>query len=287
MSWPTRIVFGPGALARLPAQVERLGMRRPLVVTDPGVVKAGHRRARARRSSRARGSASRRFEDVNPNPTERDAAAGLAAFRAGGCDGLVAIGGGSSLDAAKLVQVLTTHEPPLSRYDDAAGGDRFVQDDMPPLIAIPTTAGTGSEVGRSGVATLPDTGRKTVIFSPFLMPKAAICDPELTVGPAAAPHRRDGHGRLHALPRGVRRATASTRSRTRWRSTASAGWRARCPSRSERRRTSPPARDMMMAAMQGAMAFQKGLGACHALAHALTPISGLHHGLANASCCPR
>ena len=284
MSWPTRIVLGPGALARLPAQVERLGMRRPLVVTDPGVVKAGIA-ARVHELLARAGLRFSRFEDVNPNPTDRDAAAGLAAFRAGGCDGLVAIGGGSSLDAAKLVQVLTTHEPPLSRYDDAAGGDRFLKDDMPPLIAIPTTAGTGSEVGRSGVATLPDTGRKTVIFSPFLMPKAAICDPELTVN--LPPHLTAATGMdafTHCLEAyvasgfhplgdavaidGIRRVARSLPVAFR----APADLAART--------------DMMIAAMQGAMAFQKGLGASHALAHALTPISGLHHGLANAVVLP-
>jgi 4-hydroxybutyrate dehydrogenase len=284
MSWPTRIVLGPGALARLPAQVARLGMRRPLVVTDRGVVKAGLA-ARVYELLAGAGLQVARFEDVQPNPTDRDAEAGLAAFRSGACDGFVAVGGGSSLDAAKLVQVLTTHPPPLSRYDDAAGGDRFVKDDMPPLVAIPTTAGTGSEVGRSGVATLPDTGRKTVIFSPFLMPKAAICDPELTVGlpphitaatgmdafthcleaylaagfhPLADAVAIDGIARVaRALPVAFREP-GNLAART----------------------------DMMIAAMQGAMAFQKGLGASHALAHALTPISGLHHGLANAVVLP-
>ena len=170
LSWPTRVVLGPGALARLPAHLARLGVRRPLVVTDAGVVRAGLA-ARVHAVLDAAGVRAEAFEDVQPNPTDRDAAQGLAAYRRGGCDGLVAVGGGSSIDAAKLVQLLTTHEPPLSRYDDAAGGDRFVRDDLPPLVAIPTTAGTGSEVGRSGVATLPDTGRKTVIFSP--LPHAA------------------------------------------------------------------------------------------------------------------
>jgi len=195
------------------------------------------------------------------------------------------VGGGSSIDAAKLVQLLTTHEPPLSRYDDAAGGDRLIRDDLPPLVAIPTTAGTGSEVGRSGVATLPDTGRKTVIFSPHLMPRAAICDPELTVGlppaltaatgldafthcveaylasgfhPLADAVAIDGVARVaRSLPAAYRDG-ADLHART----------------------------DMMIAAMEGAMAFQKGLGACHALAHALTPVSGLHHGLANAIALP-
>ena len=204
MSWPTKIVFGAGALQRLPAQVARLKMKRPLVVTDAGVVKAGLAAAPLRRAQGGRRGASPVFDEVEPEPHRAATpSTGLEAYRANKCDGIIAIGGGSPLDAAKLVQLLTTHEPPLSRYDDATGGDQYVRDNMPPLIAIPTTAGTGSEVSRSGVATLADTGRKTVIFSPFLMPKAAICDPELTAGPAARAHRRHGHGRLHALPGGL------------------------------------------------------------------------------------
>lgn len=284
MSWPTRVVLGPGALERLPAHAQRLGMKRPLIVTDQGVVKAGV----AERVFAVLQKADipfAVFDQVNPNPTDKDASDGVAVYRREQCEGIIALGGGSSLDAAKLVQLLTTHEPPLSKYDDATGGDRHVQDNMPPLIAVPTTAGTGSEVGRSGVATLPDTGRKTVIFSPYLMPKVAICDPELTVGlppfltaatgmdafthcleaylangfhPLADALAIDGIGRVaRSLPLAFKEPK-DLAART----------------------------DMMVAAMEGATAFQKGLGACHALAHALTPISGVHHGLANAICLP-
>ena len=284
MAWPTRIVLGPGALQRLTAHVERLGMRRPLVVTDPGVVKAGLA-GRIYDLLAQTGLRYARFEDVQSNPTDRDAENGVVAFRKGDCDGLIAVGGGSSLDAAKLVQLLATHEPPLSRYDDAAGGDRYVKDDMPPLIAIPTTAGTGSEVGRSGVAMLPDTGRKTVIFSPHLLPKVAICDPELTIG----------------LPPGLTAATGMDAFTHCLEAFVASGFHPLADAvaidgigrvtRSLPVAFAEPSNlnartEMMVAAMQGAMAFQKGLGACHALAHALTPISGVHHGLANAICLP-
>lgn len=284
MSWPTKIVFGPGALARLPAQIERLGMKKPLVVTDAGVSKAGlaQRIYEVLDHSRVMFAI---FDRVEPNPTERDVFAGLEAYRKGGCDGVIALGGGSPLDAAKLIQLMVTHEPPLSRYDDATGGDQFVRDDLPPLIAIPTTAGTGSEVSRSGVATLEDTGRKTVIFSPHLMPKAAIVDPELTVGLPPAPTAATGmdafthnleayvsngfHPLADALAiDGIQRAARSLPTAVR-------------DGKNLFART-----DMMISAMQGAMAFQKGLGACHAIAHALTPISGTHHGLANAIVLP-
>lgn len=284
MAWPTRIVLGPGALARLPAEVDRAGIRHPLVVTDRGVVKAGLA-ARVYAVLEDVGLRVARFEDVNPNPTDRDAEAGLAAFRAGDCDGLVAIGGGSSLDAAKLVQLLTTHPPPLSRYDDAAGGDRLITADLPPLVAIPTTAGTGSEVGRSGVATLPDTGRKTVIFSPHLLPRAAICDPELTIG--LPPHLTAATG-LDAFTHGLE-AWVATGFHPLADAVALDAMRrvARALPVAFREPANLAARtDLMIAAMEGAMAFQKGLGACHALAHALTPIAGLHHGLANAIVLP-
>ncbi|QRK04127.1 iron-containing alcohol dehydrogenase [Archangium violaceum] len=284
MSWPTKIVLGAGALRRLPAQVARLNMKRPLVVTDAGVVRAGLAQ-RLYAVLKEAGVSFATFEEVKPDPTERDAFAGLDAYRANTCDGIIALGGGSPLDAAKLVQVLTTHEPPLSRYDDATGGDQYVRDNMPPLIAIPTTAGTGSEVSRSGVATLSDTGRKTVIFSPFLMPKAAICDPELTLGLPPGPTAATGMDAFtHCLEAylsngfnpladavaidGIARVARSL------------------PRVMENGRDLVARTDMMVAAMQGAMAFQKGLGACHALAHALTPISGVHHGLANAIVLP-
>jgi alcohol dehydrogenase class IV len=284
MAWPTRIVLGPGALGRLGEEAARLGMRRPLVVTDHGVVAAGLAE-RVYAALREAGLRYASFEEVRANPTDRDAEEGLAAFRAGECDGLVAVGGGSSIDAAKLVQLRTTHPPPLSRYDDAAGGDRLVRDDMPPLVAIPTTAGTGSEVGRSSVAILPDTGRKTVIFSPHLMPRAAICDPELTVGLPPALTAWTG---MDALTHAVEAFVATGFHPLADALAVDAIRRvARALPAAVRDGADVAARtDMMIAAMEGATAFQKGLGASHALAHALTPLSGVHHGLANAVVLP-
>jgi len=139
MSYPTKVVFGIGALKRLPAQVERLKMKKALLVTDGGVVKSGLAE-RAIAVLRAEGISFTVFDSVRPDPTEQDALEGVAAYRRSGCDGLIAIGGGSPLDTAKLIDLLVTHEPPLSRYDDAAGGDRFIRDDLPPLIAIPPPA---------------------------------------------------------------------------------------------------------------------------------------------------
>jgi alcohol dehydrogenase class IV len=284
MSYPTKVVLGVGAIERLASHVERLKMTRPLVVTDAGVVKAGllEKVVSGLREAQIEFAV---FDRVQANPTEADVFAGLESYRNERCNGFIALGGGSPLDAAKLIQLMTTHEPPLSRYDDATGGDRYVRDDMPPLIAIPTTAGTGSEVGRAGVATLKDTGRKTVIFSPFLLPKVAICDPQLTVGlPPFVTAATGMDAFTHCLEAylangyhpladalaidGISRVTRALVTAVKDGKNLAA--------RSE----------MMVAAMQGAMAFQKGLGAAHALAHALTPISGVHHGLANALVLP-
>ena len=284
LAWPTRVVLGPGALARLPAHLAALGVRRPLVVTDPGVALAGIA-GQVHAVLEAAGMRAERFEEVQPNPTDRDAERGLAAWRRGGCDGLVGVGGGSAIDVAKLVQLLSTHEPPLSRYDDAAGGDRFVRGDLPPLVAIPTTAGTGSEVGRSAVVTLPDTGRKTVIFSPHLMPRVAICDPRLTLALPARITAATGmdaftHGLEAYLAAGFHPLADAVGLDGVRRAARSLPVAVRTPGDLHART------DMMIAALEGAMAFQKGLGAAHALAHALGPVSGLHHGLANAMVLP-
>ena len=284
LSWPTRIVLGGGALKQLPDEVRRLGLRRPLLVTDAGVVKAGLV-DRVLAVLGEAGIVHVLFDRVKPDPTEPDVFAGLEAYRTGGCDGILALGGGSPLDAAKLIQLLTSHSPPLSQYDDATGGDRLVTHPLPPLIAIPTTAGTGSEVSRSGVAFLEDTQRKTVIFAPALLPRAAIVDPELTYG---LPPRQTAATGLDAFTHCLE-AYLSNGFHPLADAVAIDGIRrvARSLPVAMQQPTHTAARlDMMIAAMQGAMAFQKGLGNAHALAHALTPVAGLHHGLANAVVLP-
>ena len=284
LSWPTRIALGPGALRRLPDEVRRLGLQRPLLVTDAGVMKAGLG-GRVLAVLGEAGIVHVLFDRVKPDPTEPDVFAGLEAYRTGGCDGIIALGGGSPLDAAKLIQLLTSHDPPLSQYDDATGGDRFVTHPLPPLVAIPTTAGTGSEVSRSGVAFLEDTKRKTVIFAPALLPRAAIVDPELTYG---LPQRQTAATGLDAFTHCLE-AYLSNGFHPLADAVAIDGIRrvARSLPVVMQQPTHTGARlDMMIAAMEGAMAFQKGLGNAHALAHALTPVAGLHHGLANAVVLP-
>jgi 4-hydroxybutyrate dehydrogenase len=198
---------------------------------------------------------------------------------------IVSVGGGSPLDTGKLIALKTTHERPLVDFDDAVDGGRFVGSNVPPMIAIPTTAGTGSEVGRSGVVTLAATGRKTVIFSPHLLARVAILDPELT----------------RTLPKGVTAATGFDALTHCLESYCALGDHpmadaialgglelcARHLARAVESGDDLEARGgMMKAAMMGAVAFQKGLGACHSLAHPLSSEKGLHHGLANALCLP-
>ena len=284
MSFPTRIAFGPGALAELPERLRALGAEAPLVVTDPGVVAAGLY-ARVQQALAKGGLSHALFSEVHPNPIEQDCLRGLEAYRRAGADSIVALGGGSAMDAAKGIRLLTSHEPPLSRYDDTTGGERFVTEPMPPLVAIPTTAGTGSEVGRSAVVTLAEGGRKAVLFSPRLIPSLALCDPELTLGLPPGPTAATGMDAfVHCLEAycakgfhpladaiaidGLGRATRNLPTAVRDGKNLAA--------RSE----------MMVSAIMGAVAFQKGLGACHSLAHALTPICGVHHGLANAIVVP-
>ncbi len=284
MSFPTRIVFGKGATGELSNHLARLGVKRPLVVTDRGVAQAGLLQRITGALDAAQVSYAV-FDGVEPNPTGATIEAGLAAFREHGCDGLVAVGGGSPIDAAKGVRLMATHPPPLAQYDDARDGWRLVTHPMPPLVAIPTTAGTGSEVGRSFVVTLQDTRRKTVIFAPPLIPSVAVCDPELTydlppkltaaTGMDALTHNLEAlvAKGFHPLADALARKGIEICGRYLARAVKNG--------RDEEARA-----QMMVAAITGACAFQKGLGAAHALAHALTPIAGVHHGLANAIVLP-
>ena len=285
MSFPCPIVFGPGAIQELPRELKRLGASRPLIVTDSGVASAGLVRKVLEVLDRNQVRTAV-WDGCTPNPTDKDVEAGLAAYRKDGCDSIIGLGGGSPLDCAKLIRLMVNHPPPLSRYDDATGGDQYVTSNVPPMVAIPTTAGTGSEVGRSGVAILPDTGRKTVIFSPHLIAGAAIIDPELTLGLPAGPTAATGIDALtHCIeaylskgqhPLADAMALDGIRRVGKFLVRAVKDGKQDLEARAE----------MMVAAMEGAIAFQKGLGACHSLAHALTPIAGTHHGLANALCLP-
>jgi alcohol dehydrogenase class IV len=283
-SFPTKIVFGAGEIARLGAETKALGIERVLVVADPGVERAGLLKAPLASLNDA-GLIPSVFTGVDGNPTEQNIEDGTKAYAAHQAQGVVAVGGGSPMDAAKLIALRAKCSLPFEQLDDAIDGGVHIPADVPPLITVPTTAGTGSEVGRSGVLTVRSTGRKTVIFSPRLLAKVAILDPELTV----------------SMPKGVTAATgfdALTHCVEAYLATgdhpladaiALGGIElvaqhlltaVETPNDLEARGA------MMKAAMMGAIAFQKGLGACHSLAHPLSSEHGLHHGLANALCLP-
>ena len=283
-SFPTTIVFGVGAVGTVGAHVKRLGASRALVVCDAGVVKVGIAE-KVRGLLAAAGVEAVVFDKVDPNPVESNVFDGVAAYKAHGAGCIVSVGGGSPLDVGKLIALKVTHERPLADYDDAIDGGNHIGPNVPPIIAIPTTAGTGSEVGRSGVVTLAATGRKTVIFSPYLLAKAALLDPELTRSMPARVTAATGFDALtHCLE-----AYCSTGDHPMADAIAVGGLElcAKNLARAVANGDDLAARGgMMKAAMMGAVSFQKGLGACHSLAHPLSSEKGMHHGLANALCLP-
>jgi alcohol dehydrogenase class IV len=283
-SFPTTIVFGNGSLAKLPDHVRRVSGTRALLVCDPGVVRAGIAE-RVKGVLEGAGVAVAVFDKVAANPVEENVFEGVAAYKAHAADVVVSVGGGAPLDAGKLIALATTHTRPLHEYDDAIGGDAHITSNVPPILNVPTTAGTGSEVGRSGVVTLKATGRKTVIFSPHLLAKAAILDPELTVSMPARITAATGFDALtHCIE-----AYLSLGDHPMADGIALAGIEL-CAKHLVTAVTTGSDLDarggMMKAAMMGAVAFQKGLGACHSLAHPLSSEKDMHHGLANALCLP-
>jgi alcohol dehydrogenase class IV len=286
-SFPTRVVFGAGAARETGNEAKRLGAAKALIVTDKGVVATGLV-APVEEALRKAGLDVAIFSDVDPNPVEKNVTEGVLAYRQSGAELIVAVGGGSPLDVGKIIRLKArpgVHERPLVDYDDATGGDAYVTGNVPPLLALPTTAGTGSEVGRSGVVTLDANRRKTVIFSPHLMPSAAILDPELTLTMPARTTAATGFDALtHCLEAYVSVGDHPMADAI---ALGGLGLVAANLARAVAHPSDIEARGAMMkAAMMGAVAFQKGLGACHSLAHPLSNICALHHGLANALCLP-
>jgi len=281
-SFPTRVVFGVGTADKTGDEATGLGIKRALVMTDGGVVRAGLVDVVTRALERANVEAVI-FDGVEGNPTETNIEEACRAYDAARADGVVAIGGGSPIDAAKLVVLRARVSRPFEELDDAVDGYRHIPPGIPPVIALPTTAGTGSEVGRSGVLTVRSTGRKTVVFSPHLIPRVAILDPELTKTMPPKITAATGFDALtHCLEAFVSRGDHPMAD-----AIALGGLElvAQALETAVSRGDDLDARGAMMkAAMMGAVAFQKGLGACHSLAHPLSSDCGLHNGLANALC---
>ena len=274
----TNIVIDFGALAQLQAECERIGISRPLVVTDAGVKAAG---LLDRLLAALPGLRPVVFDQTPSNPTEAAVRAAADLYRSQGCDGLIALGGGSAIDCAKGVAIAATHEGPLKTYATIEGGSPRITAAVPPLIAVPTTAGTGSEVAR-GAIIIVDDGRKLGFHSWHLVPRTALLDPELTLGLPPLLTAATGMDAIaHCMETFMSAAfnppvdgIALDELRRGWAHIE----------RATRNGNDREARlNMMSASMQGAMAFQKGLGCVHSLSHSLGGINPrLHHGTLNA-----
>ncbi|MDT8272292.1 MAG: iron-containing alcohol dehydrogenase [Desulfomonilia bacterium] len=279
-TFPTEIFFGVNALKGLPGHLETLGMKTPLVVTDPGLRESGICAALESLLVKA-GQSYTVFGDVGANPSDGDVTSALDTYRSGGCDGVIGLGGGSPLDVAKVVSVLAVNQGALLDYAVHTGGNVAIRGPLPPVVAIPTTSGTGSEVGRCSVITSKTLGRKYMVCNPLMMPKIALLDPSLTVG---LPPALTAYTGIDALTHSIEALTVKE-------------FHPMCDAIAEKaiefvaryleRAVTTPgdleARGhMMMAALMGAVAFQKDLGATHSLAHALSSVCGMQHGLANA-----
>ncbi|MGK9055340.1 iron-containing alcohol dehydrogenase [Neorhizobium petrolearium] len=282
ITYLTNISFGLGSSDSLAHILRELGVSRPLVISDHGIKAAGL----LDRPGFAFLKTAPVFLDVPTNPTERAVASGLQLYRQGGCDGVVAIGGGSPIDLAKGVALLATHEGELERYAAILGGVARITSAVAPLVAIPTTAGTGSEVGRAALITLDD-GRKLGFISPFLIPRRAVCDPALTMGLPPGLTAATG---LDALSHCIE-TYLSPRYNPPAEAIATDGfkriWKA-LPVAYADGANAEARTELMMGALEGGMTFQKGLGAVHALSHALGGLKDakLHHGTLNAILMP-
>jgi alcohol dehydrogenase class IV len=284
-SFPTSVRFGCGRIEELSEAAKSAGMTRPLFVTDAGLA-ATPLAARAQAILARDGIGAVLFAEVRPNPIAENIAAGLKALRCGQHDGVIAFGGGSALDAGKVIAFMAGQRRGLWEFEDV--GDRWTRAETAgilPIIAVPTTAGTGSEVGRAGVVTEEASRAKKIIFHPRMMPTIAICDPELTLGMPPVITAGTGMDALahcleaycvasyHPLADGIAlegiRLVKENIVRA-YRAGADLEARAH----------------MMAAAAMGATAFQKGLGAMHALAHPVGALNDTHHGMTNAVVMP-
>ncbi|HSS64054.1 MAG TPA: iron-containing alcohol dehydrogenase [Gammaproteobacteria bacterium] len=284
-NYPTSIRFGPGRIGELPDACKQLGMRRPLLVTDPGLA-ALPMVGNAAELCRAAGLSCEVFARVRGNPVESNVSEGVEAYREGNHDGVVAFGGGSALDAGKAIALMVGQTRPLFDFEDRDDWwTRVNADGIAPVVAVPTTSGTGSEVGRASVITDGRDHTKKIIFHPKMMPAIVIDDPELTVGlPShitaavgmdALSHNLEAYcsAVYHPMAQGI--ALEGMRLIRDWLPVA-------C---SEGDNLMARAQ-MQVASTMGATAFQKGLGAMHAMSHPCGAVLDTHHGLTNAVVMP-
>lgn len=284
-SYPTAIRFGAGRIAEIADACTAAGISRPLLVTDKGL-SAMDITTRTLDLLDAAGLGRAMFADVDPNPTDLNAEDGIRAFREGGYDGVIAFGGGSGLDLGKVIALMAGQTRPLWDFEDV--GDWWTRADaaaIAPIVAVPTTAGTGSEVGRASIITNSSSHEKKIIFHPKMLPAVVICDPELTIGMPkfltagtgldAFAHCVEAFSSPHYHPMSQGIALEGMRLVKKYLPRAYADG------------TDVEARGQMMsAAAMGATAFQKGLGAIHAISHPVGAVHNTHHGTTNAVCMP-
>jgi alcohol dehydrogenase class IV len=284
-NYPTKMIVGPGRIAKLADACRSQGMARPLLITDPGIA-ALPMVADAVAANEAAGLPTGLFSDVKGNPIGRNVEDGVRAYRDGGHDGVIAFGGGSGLDAAKAVALMAGQDRPIWNFEDVGDNwTRVKEEGVAPIVAVPTTAGTGSEVGRASVITNEQTHEKKIIFHPLMLPGVVISDPNLTVG--LPPHITAATGvdalvhcfeaycapGYHPMAEGIALEGMRLIKEFLPRAYHNGG--------DIEART-----HMLVAASMGATAFQKGLGGVHSIAHAVGAMYDTHHGLTNAVLLP-
>lgn len=277
--FPTTIRFGAGVVKELPDYLKANQLSRPLVVTDPNVAQLDFFKAIVA-DLKAKGFAAEVFSDIHKNPVKSDVYKGADAYDQAKSDCIIGIGGGAGLDVARAILLRINHREDLFKYDDLVGGDVYVTNDVPHFVTIPTTSGTGSEVGRSAIIADDETHQKKILFSPKLLAKIVFADPMLTMelpafitaatGMDALTHNMEAYvaKNYHPICDGI----ALEGMRLISESLETAVLKPNVESRSK----------MLLASMMGAIAFQKGLGVVHSLAHPLSSLLDTHHGLANA-----
>ncbi|HXH75994.1 MAG TPA: iron-containing alcohol dehydrogenase [Bacteriovoracaceae bacterium] len=282
-NFPTSVRFGKGVIDELGKHLADKGLKRPLIVTDPGLVKLEVFQ-KVLGSLKAAGLTPEVFSGIDKNPVKSNVLKGADFYVSHKSDSIVGFGGGASMDVARAIALRINHTRDLFDYDDATGGDRFVTEEVPYFVTVPTTSGTGSEVGRSTVISDDVTHEKKILFSPKLLASKVFADPELTMG----------------LPPFITAATGVDALTHNVEAYLAKGFSPLCDgialegirliSQSLEKATNNPDIEsrskMMMASLMGATAFQKGLGVVHSLAHPLSTVVDMHHGLANAIMIP-
>jgi len=278
-NFPTTIRFGAGAVKELPAYLNKNQLKAPLVVTDPTIAQLPFFKSIVN-DLKTKNISVEVFSDIHKNPVKSDVYKGTDAWDATHRDSIIGIGGGAALDVARAIVLRVNHREDLFKYDDLIGGDIYVTNDVPHFITIPTTSGTGSEVGRSAIIADDETHQKKILFSPKLMAQVVFADPELTMdlppfitaatGMDALTHNMEAYlaKNFHPMCDGIALEGISLIK-------DSLECATRKPDLESRSK-------MLMASMMGAIAFQKGLGVVHSLAHPLSSLLDTHHGLANA-----